>query len=101
MAKAKVVPSDIGSVEFDELRKAVHTILMLLEKLSTANSADAAGLLASANAIGDAVANGVTASTDAVVPSREVLGVLPKTQRHQSPQMAISKVTLSPANKNY
>jgi hypothetical protein len=101
MARAKRVPGDQGSQEFDHLRKTVHTILMLLEKLSTANSADAAALLASANAIGDAVTNGVTSSSDAVVPNREVLGVLPAVKTHQMVPTSTSTVVLNSSDKNY
>lgn len=101
MAKAKVVASDQGgSVEFDELRKLVHTLLMLLGTLNSTDVTDATTLLAAAQAIGDAVKNGTTASTSAL-GTREVLGVLPKVQRHQSPQTSGSTVTLNPASKNY
>jgi hypothetical protein len=99
MAKAKVVPSDQGgSAEFDELRKLVHTLLHLLQTLNSTDVTDAATLLAAAQAIGDAVANGVTSSA---LGSREVLGVIPKTQRHQSAQMSSNRVALSTASKNY
>lgn len=98
MALAKVVPSDIGSVEFDELRKLVHTLLHLLQTLNSTDVTDATELLAAAQAIGDAVASGVTSSA---LGSREVVGVIPKVQRPPAPQMSSNKVTLSTASKNY
>lgn len=98
MAKAKVVVGDQNSREFDELRKTVHTILLLLETLNSTAVTDAGTLLAAAQAIGNAVNTGVTA---AGLGSREVCGVVPKVKFHPLPSTNPNLVPLVATDKAY
>jgi hypothetical protein len=100
MAKAKVVPSDIGSVEFDELRKAVHTLYLLIENALAAVTVEASDT-ATVQAVQTALVNIRTAITNGTYSGREVLGVIPKTKKHQAAQMSTNTVTLSISDKNY
>lgn len=109
MAKAKVVSGDQGSQEFDELRKCVHSILLILEHglSNVVVAADATAATTALIAIRAAIVNGTTSGTaafttgNASLPVREVTGVLPRVKTKQMAPTTTSAATLDGSDKNY
>lgn len=108
MAKAKVVSGDQGSQEFDELRKAVHSILLLLEKglVNVVVASDATVATTALVGIRDAIIAGTTntatfTTVTTTLPNREVTGVIPRVKSHQMTPAILGSANIDPNDKNY
>ena len=101
MAKARKVVGDQNSEEMDQLRRAVHGILVLLENVGTALGAATAD--ATVTDIGDGLAAAINTGTDADSASYtgsgvDVAGMEPTPKHPKRPTASGKLVDVDPKN---